>query len=153
QQAQTELLHFARLTTLGELTAAIAHEVNQPLAGLVSSGGACLRWLAGETPNLEAARRSIERMINDASRAGEILSRIRAMARKSPPQKDSLNINEIVMEVVALVRAEFQRNNISLHIELSPDLPVVRADRIQLQQVMLNLTMNAVEAMSGTGHS
>ncbi|MGA8989667.1 MAG: histidine kinase dimerization/phospho-acceptor domain-containing protein [Rhodoplanes sp.] len=88
------------------MTAAIAHEVNQPLTGLVSSGNACLRWLAGETPNLETARRSVERMINDASRAGEVISRIRALVRKSPPRRDWLNINDTITEVIALIRSE-----------------------------------------------
>jgi signal transduction histidine kinase len=148
-QARTELARVTRVTTVGELTAAIAHEINQPLAGLVSSGNACLRWLAGDTPNLEAARRSVERMINDGNRAGEVINRIRAMIRKSPPLRDWLNINDTTMEVTALVRSEVQRNGISLRTELSNDLPLVRGDRIQLQQVILNLVMNAVEAMSG----
>ena len=149
QQAQIELARVARLTTLGELTAAIAHEVNQPLTGLVSSGNACLRWLDGEAPDLEAARRSIERMIRDGSRAGEVISRIRAMIRKSKPQRDSLNINDAIMEVLALLRTEIHRNCISPYTELSTDLSLVWGDRVQLQQVILNLVMNAIEAMSG----
>jgi PAS domain S-box-containing protein len=147
--ARAELAHVARVTTMGELTAAIAHEVSQPLTGLVSSGHACLRWLAGETPDLEAARRAVERMINDGSRAGEVISRIRAMVRKSPPRKDTLNINDTITEVIALIRNEVQRNGISLRTELSNDLPLVSGDRIQLQQVILNLIVNAIEAMSG----
>jgi PAS domain S-box-containing protein len=147
--ARAELAHVTRVTTIGELTAAIAHEVSQPLTGLVSSGNACLRWLAGETPNLEAARRAVERMINDGSRAGEVISRIRAMVRKSPPRRDKLNINDTIMEVIALIRGEVQRNSISLRTELSNDLPLVPGDRIQLQQVILNLIVNAIEAMSG----
>lgn len=149
--ARAELAHVARVTTVGELTAAIAHEVSQPLTGLVSSGHACLRWLAGETPNLEAARRAVERMINDGSRAGEVISRIRAMVRKSPPRREQLNINDAIMEVIALIRSEVQRNRISLRTELSNDLPLVPGDRIQLQQVILNLIVNAIEAMSGVG--
>ena len=148
-QARTELARVARVTALGELTAAIAHEVNQPLTGLVSSGNACLRWLGGETPNLEAARRAIERMINDGSRASEVVSRIRALVRKSPPRRDWLNMNDAITEVIALIRTEVQRNRISLETELSNDLPLVVGDRIQLQQVILNLVMNAIEAMSG----
>ena len=149
QQAQIELARVARVTTLGELTAAIAHEVNQPLTGLVSSGNACLRWLDGEAPDLGAARRSIERMIRDGSRAGEVISRIRAMIRKSKPQRDSLNINDAIMEVLALLRTEIHRNCISPYTELSTDLSLVWGDRVQLQQVILNLVMNAIEAMSG----
>jgi len=147
--ARAELARVTRVTTIGELTAAIAHEVSQPLTGLVSSGNACLRWLASETPNLEAARRAVERMINDGSRAGEVISRIRAMVRKSPPRRDKLNINDTIMEVIALIRGEVQRNGISLRTELSNDLPLVPGDRIQLQQVILNLIVNAIEAMSG----
>jgi PAS domain S-box-containing protein len=145
---RAELAHVTRVTTMGELTAAIAHEVSQPLTGLVSSGNACLRWLAGDPPNLEAARRAVERMVNDGSRAGEVISRIRAMVRKSPPRRDQLNINDTIMEVIALIRSELQRNGISLRAELSNDLPLVLGDRIQLQQVILNLIVNAIEAMS-----
>jgi PAS domain S-box-containing protein len=149
QQAQIEFARVARVTMLGELTAAIAHEVNQPLTGLVSSGKACLRWLGGEAPDLEAARKSVERMIRDGSRAGEVIGRIRAMISKSKPQRDSLNINDAIMEVLALLRTEIHRNSISPYTELSNDLSLVWGDRVQLQQVILNLVMNAIEAMSG----
>jgi len=142
-------MRVARVTALGELTAVISHEVNQPLTGLVSSGSACLRWLSAETPDLAAARRSVERMIKDGKRAGEIINRIRAMVKKAPPQRESLNINDTIMEVMALVLAEVRRSGISVHAALSPDLPLVLGDRIQLQQVVLNLIVNALEAMSG----
>ena len=115
--ARAELAHVARLTTMGELTATIAHEVNQPLTGLVNSGHACLRWLAREPPELEAARRAVQRMINDGSRASEVIGRIRAMLKKSPPRRDSLNVNHTIMEVIALTRSEVRRNNISLRTE------------------------------------
>jgi PAS domain S-box-containing protein len=150
-RARAELAHVARVSTVGELTAAIAHEVSQPLTGLVTSGNACLRWLAVEPPNLEAARRAVERMISDGTRAGDVIGRIRAMVRKSPPRRDQLNINETLMEVITLIRGEIQRNGISLRTELSNDLPLVAGDRIQLQQVILNLIMNAVDVMSGVG--
>jgi PAS domain S-box-containing protein len=149
EKTRAELARVARLTTLGELTAAIAHEVNQPLTGLISSGNASLRWLSGDTPNLEAARRSIERIINDGTRAGEIISRIRAMVSKSPPQRSLLNINDTVKEVFALIRSELHRNNVSPRVPLGSDLPLIWGDRVQLQQVILNLAMNAIEAMSG----
>ena len=152
-QAQTELARVIRVTTLGELTAAIAHEVNQPLTGLVSSGNACLRWLASDPPNLEAARRSVERMVNDGSRAGEVIAGIRAMVRKSPSQRGRLNINDVIMEVVTLLSAEIQRHRLSLQTELASDLPLIMGDRVQLQQVILNLMMNAIDAMSQTGQS
>jgi PAS domain S-box-containing protein len=150
--ARAELARVTRVTTVGELTAAIAHEVNQPLTGLVTSGNACLRWLASEPPNLEAARRSVERMINDGNRAGEVISRIRAMVRKSAPRRDQLDINVTLAEVIALIRGEVQRHGISLRTELSDDLPRVQGDRIQLQQVILNLVMNAIDAMSSVTH-
>jgi PAS domain S-box-containing protein len=149
---QAELAHVTRVTTVGELTAVIAHEVNQPLTGLVTSGNACLRWLAGETPNLEAARRAVQRMINDGTRAGEVISRIRTLVRKSPPRRDKLNINSTLTEIIALVRREVQRNGITLRTELSNDLPLVLGDRIQLQQVILNLVVNAIDAMRGGVH-
>jgi len=148
EQARAELVRVARVTTLGELTAAIAHEVNQPLTGLVSSGNACLRWLAGDVPNLKAARESVERMISAGSRAGEVIRRIRALVGKAPPLRDRLNINDAITEVIALIRGEIQRNHISLKTKLSTDVPLVLGDRIQLQQVILNLILNAVEAMS-----
>jgi PAS domain S-box-containing protein len=147
--AFAELAHVARLTTVGELTATIAHEVNQPLTGLLTSGNACLRWLGADPPNLEAARRAVERMINDGTRAGEVVSRIRAMVRKSPPRTDSLNIGDTLTEVIALIRGEIQRNSILLRTRLPDDLPPVLGDRIQLQQVILNLIVNAIDAMSG----
>jgi two-component system sensor kinase FixL len=148
EQARAELVRVARVTALGELTAAIAHEVNQPLTGLVSSGNACLRWLAGDVPNLKAARGSVERMISAGSRAGEVIRRIRALVAKAPPLRDRLNINDAITEVIALIRGEIQRNRISLRTKLSTDVPLVLGDRIQLQQVILNLILNAVEAMS-----
>ena len=148
QRVRIELARVARVTTLGELTAAIAHEVNQPLTGVISSGNACLRWLAANPPNVEAARRSVERMIDDGNRAADVIRRIRDMVRKSPPRKDAFNINDTIMEVLALIRTELSRNDISPRAELSNDLPVVWGDRIQLQQVILNLVMNAIEAMS-----
>jgi len=148
EQARAELVRVARVTTLGELTAAIAHEVNQPLTGLVSSGNACLRWLAGDVPNLKAARESVERMISAGSRAGEVIRRIRALVGKAPPLRDRLNINDAITEVIALIRGEIQGNRISLRTKLSTDVPLVLGDRIQLQQVILNLILNAMEAMS-----
>jgi PAS domain S-box-containing protein len=153
REIRAELMRVARVTALGELTAAIAHEVNQPITGLLSSGNACLRWLAGDPPDLTAARRSVERIISDANRAGEVIGRIRAMVRKAPPQRDPLSINDTIMEVMALVLGEIRRNNVSAHAELANELPPVWGDRVQLQQVLLNLIMNAVEAMSGNGQT
>jgi two-component system, LuxR family, sensor kinase FixL len=149
QQTRSELARVARVTTLVELTAAIAHEVHQPLTGLVSSGSASLRWLAAEPPNLDAARRSIQRMVDDGIRTGEVMHRIRNLVRRIPSRKDLLNVNVTILEAFTLVDTEIHRNNISLHTELANDLPLVWGDRVQLQQVILNLFTNAIEAMSG----
>jgi PAS domain S-box-containing protein len=145
--AQAELAHVTRVATLGEMSASIAHEINQPLASVVNNASACLRWLAAQ--NLDAARQSATRIIADGHRAGEIISRIRALANKVPPQKAWLNINETILEVIALARSEVQSNRVSLQTQLSDDLPLILGDRIQLQQVILNLINNAIEAMSG----
>jgi PAS domain S-box-containing protein len=149
QKAQAELAHVTRVTSLGELTASIAHEINQPLTAVVNNAGACLRWLAAQ--NLEEARRSASLVIADSHRAGEIIGRIRALAKKGPPQKDWLDLNETVGEVIAMARSELRRNRVSLQTKLVNDLPLILGDRIQLQQVILNLLINAVEAMSGVG--
>jgi signal transduction histidine kinase len=149
EKARADLAHVNRVTTMGQLTASIAHEVNQPLAGVVTSGNACLRWLAAEPPNLEAARRSVERMIRDGHRAGEVVDRIRAMVKKAPPKKDRLDINETISDVIALTRSEAHQHGVSSRIELARGLPHVLGDRVQLQQVILNLIINAIEAMSG----
>ena len=148
QKTRDELTHFARVATLGELTASIVHEVNQPLAGVVSSGNACQRWLASDPPNIERAAQSVERMIRDANRAHEVVERVRSLARKTPPQKAPLEVNKAVSEVVALVRGEVEEERVALRLQLAADLPVVSADRIQLQQVLLNLIVNAIESIS-----
>ena len=144
--AQIELAHVTRVATLGEMTASIAHEINQPLGALVNNAGACLGWLDAE--NLEEARNSVALMMDDAQRASEIITRIRALVKKAPPQKDWLDINQIIREVIGLGQSEVQRNHVALETQLSDDMPLVFADRIQLQQVMLNLMMNAIEAMT-----
>jgi PAS domain S-box-containing protein len=148
QLAQAELAHMSRLTTMGELTASIAHEVRQPLTGLVGSGNACLRYLDADPRDIVSARRAIERMISDAFRASEVIDRIRAMAKKSPERRDRLSINDIVSETVPLVSMDLQRASVSLTTELSGNLPPVVGDQVQLQQVVLNLIMNAKDAMT-----
>jgi PAS domain S-box-containing protein len=147
REAQAELAHVTRVTTLGELTASIAHEVNQPLAGVVANAEACLGWLDRETPNLDEARRSVEWIIEDSNRAGEVIRRVRALATKTDAQKAPLDVNHAVQEAVVFVRRELLSHRVSLLIELSRELPVVLADRTQLQQVIINLVMNAIEAM------
>jgi C4-dicarboxylate-specific signal transduction histidine kinase len=149
QKAQSELAHVTRIATLGELAASIAHETNQPLGAMVNNAGACLRWLAAN--NMEEARRSAELIRADGHRAAEIIQRIRSFAKKTPPQKDWIDINQSIREVIALARSELQRHNVSLGTQLSSDVALAFADRIQLQQVILNLVMNAVEAMSENG--
>jgi PAS domain S-box-containing protein len=146
-RAQTELAHVTRVTTLGELTASIAHEVNQPLAAIVANAEACLRWLGRESPDLAAARRSAEWVINDANRASEVIRRVRALANKADVEKVSLDINTVVGEVIGLVQRELDSHRVSLRTDLAPALPVILADRVQLQQVIINLMMNAIEAM------
>jgi PAS domain S-box-containing protein len=147
REMQTELAHLNRVMTVGELTASIAHEINQPLAAIVMNGNAALRWLALDPPNLAKARDSAELIIRDGDRASQVVARIRALLKKAPPSKTLLEVNEFVNEVVALTQSEMVRNSVSLRVDLADDLPKVPGDRIQLQQVMLNLIVNAVEAM------
>jgi signal transduction histidine kinase len=132
---------------MGELAASIAHEVNQPLAGIVTNGNASLRWLAGSTPNLDEAREAIQRIIRDGSRAGQVVARIRALSQKTRAARESVDINEAIEEIVVLIGGELQRNQIVLQMDLAADLPSVVGDRVQLQQVVMNLIMNGVEAM------
>ncbi|HZS09043.1 MAG TPA: ATP-binding protein [Blastocatellia bacterium] len=148
RKSQADLAHVTRVMTMGELAASIAHEVNQPLAAIVTNAGACLRWLAGDSPNLDEAREAARRIVRDGNRAGEVITRIRALLRKTGTEKALLDINQTVQEVVALTRNEAARNGVALHLDLAADLPPVSGDRVQLQQVILNLVMNAVEAMA-----
>jgi signal transduction histidine kinase len=146
-RAQSELAHVTRVATLGEMTASIAHEINQPLSAIMNNANACLRWLTAD--NIEAARQSAERIRADARRAGEIINRIWSFAKKASPQKDWMDINHTIRDVIALARSEVERNRVALETQLSDTLqPLIFADRIQLQQVILNLIINAVEAMS-----
>jgi signal transduction histidine kinase len=147
REAQAELAHVTRVTTLGELTASIAHEVNQPLAAVVANAEACLRWLGRETPNLEAARRSVEWIISDGNRASDVMQRVRALAKKSTIERVPLNINDLVRETVALVQHELISHQVLLRTELASNLPMIEADRVHLQQVIINLVMNGIEAM------
>jgi signal transduction histidine kinase len=148
QAAQAELAHVARMTTLGELTAWIAHEVNQPLAGIVTNGTACLQWLGQENPPLDEARSSVEDMISDAQRAGDVILEIRALSRKTAPKRAPLDINELIQGVIRLVTREAQAHGASVRLDLAPALPAVVGDRVQLQQVVINLVINAIQAMA-----
>jgi PAS domain S-box-containing protein len=145
-EAQTNLAHVTRVTALGEMAASIAHEVNQPLAAVVTNAAACLRWLDREPANLKEARGTLQSIINDGNRAGEVIQRVRALVNKTTDQK-ALHINEVVNEVMSLVQHELFSHRVALRLELAPALPPVLADRIQLQQVILNLVVNGIEAM------
>jgi PAS domain S-box-containing protein len=146
-QAQTELARVTRVTTLGEMTASISHEVNQPLAAVVNAAGACLRWLDGSTPNLNEARQATQWIIKEGNRAAEVIRRVRALAKNVEPKNEPLDVNDIIEEVMELVKRELATRDVRWRLELAPALPAVLADRVQLQQVIINLVMNGVEAM------
>ncbi|HVJ56237.1 MAG TPA: ATP-binding protein [Terrimicrobiaceae bacterium] len=148
QEAQAALAHVTRMATLGELTAWITHEVNQPLTGIVTNGAACLRWLDKAPPALDEARRSVEDMISDARRASEVIHRIRALSKKTDAEKVPLDINDVIREGSRLVQREAITHGASLRLELAPELPSILGDRVQLQQVIINLVINAIQAMA-----
>ena len=147
RKAQAELAHVTRVTMLGELTASIAHEINQPLAAVIANAEACLSWLDRTPPDLDAACRSAEWIVDDANRASEVIRRVRALAKKTDIEKASLSLNEIVGEAMALVQRELASHEVELRMDLAPNLPRIFADRVQLQQVIINLVINAVEAL------
>jgi C4-dicarboxylate-specific signal transduction histidine kinase len=138
-----------RITTIGELAASIAHEVNQPLAAVVANADACVAWLARDNPNLVEARAAAERTTEGATRASEVIGRIRSLIHKTAPERARVQINDIIAEVVALALRQASNNEVSVVTDLAPDLPPVLGDRIQLQQVILNLILNAIESMTG----
>jgi C4-dicarboxylate-specific signal transduction histidine kinase len=147
---QNELAHLSRALSMGELTASLAHEINQPLTAVVANGHACLEWLSANPPNFGKARQSVEHIIQDGTRAGEIVTRTRALYRKEPPIKDWVDVNEIIQELTVFLRPEATNRQVTISSELTPKLPKVKADRIQLQQVLLNLLSNGMEAMNST---
>jgi PAS domain S-box-containing protein len=147
RQAQADLAHVNRVNTMGELTASLAHEVNQPLSAIAANGHACLRWLSADPPNLAKAREAAERIIRDGQDAGEIVRRVRALFRRAPGEKDVLDLNEVIGEVLRLLRGDAGKRGIAVEIDLDDKLPSVVADRVQLQQVVLNLVLNGIEAM------
>jgi C4-dicarboxylate-specific signal transduction histidine kinase len=152
REAQLELAHVTRVTTLGELTASIAHEVNQPLAAIIANAQACLRWLDRDTPDLDAARRSVEWVIDDSIRAHEVIRRVRSLARKTDIEKVTLDVNDVVRETISLVQRELTSHQVLLRMELAPTLPMILGDRVQLQQVIINLVMNGIESMQSVTH-
>ena len=147
-KAQANLAHAARVMTLGELAASIAHEINQPLAAIATSGNACLRWLDRTPPDLDAARQAAVRIVQDAHRAGDVIRGLRALAGKSGPQLMPFDIDGAIQEVLALTRTDLHRHGVELHTDLSAQVPPVIGDRVQLQQVLLNLVMNGIQAMA-----
>jgi C4-dicarboxylate-specific signal transduction histidine kinase len=149
QTTRTELARVVRITTIGELTASIAHEVNQPLAAVVANADACVAWLALESPDLAEARAAAERATMGATRASEVISRIRSLIDKTAPERAPVRLNEVILETVALAESQALRNQVLVELELSAGLPLVLGDKIQLQQVLLNLMINGIEAMTG----
>jgi C4-dicarboxylate-specific signal transduction histidine kinase len=147
RQAQEELAHMSRVTTLGELTASLAHEVNQPLSAVLANGHACLRWLVADPPNLAKAREAAERIVRDGNDAGEIVRRVRMLFKRTTGEKAALDLNEVISEVLRLLDGETARRRVTVETGLDRNLPHVVADRIQLQQVVLNLVLNGIEAM------
>jgi len=147
RQAQADLARVSRVTTMGELTASLAHEVNQPIGAAVTNANTCIRWLARDTPNVEEARAAAMRSAKDGMRAAEIVSRIRLLFKKGTPQRELVDVNEVVREMIVLLRGEATRYNISVRTELAAGLPQVLGDRVQLQQVLMNLIMNSIDAM------
>jgi len=151
RESRAQLAHAARVSTLGELAASIAHEVNQPLAAISANGSAALRWLNRPQPELEEVRTAIGRIQSDTARASEVITRIRALARRSDPEQLPLNLNEVAEESATLVRRELASHGVMLRLALGDDLPPVLGDRVQLQQVIINLLMNGMQAMDGQG--
>jgi C4-dicarboxylate-specific signal transduction histidine kinase len=150
REVQMELAHANRAATMGQLTASIAHEVKQPIGATAANAAAALRWLGARPPNVDEAKEALERIVNDVMRAGDIIGRIRDLIKKAPPRQDIVDINEAVCEVIELTRGEAARCGVAVQAILDERLPPVRGDRVQLQQVMLNLIVNAIEAMSAT---
>jgi signal transduction histidine kinase len=150
RQSQATLARISRVTTLGEITASIAHEVNQPLAGAITNASTCLLWLERNPPDVAEAREAASRTVGDASRAADIIARIRRLFKKGASQREPVDLNEVIREMVSVLRNEAERYSVSLQSDLAPDLPAVMADRVQLQQVIMNLMLNGVEAMKET---
>jgi C4-dicarboxylate-specific signal transduction histidine kinase len=147
RQAESDLARVSRVTTMGELTASLAHEVNQPIAAAVTDANTCLRWLNRDQPDVAEAREAASRVVKDATRAAEIISRVRLLFKKGVPQRELVDINEIIREMVALMRSEITRHSILVRTELAEDIPQIMGDRVQLQQVLMNLMINSIDAM------
>jgi signal transduction histidine kinase len=151
RQLEADLAHINRVSLMGELAASITHEVNQPLTGIVSNGSACLRWLAGDSPNLEEAREAARRIVRDGKRAGDVIARVRALTRQDATSTDKVDLNQSIQEVLGLVADEAKRTSAIIRARFADDLAPVAGDRVQVQQVVLNVVMNALEAMRSVG--
>ena len=151
REIEMQLAHANRVATIGQLSASIAHEVNQPIAATVTNAQAALRWLGARPPDLDEVRQALGRILRDGNRAGDVIDRVRGLTKKSSPRQDLLLINEAILEVIALTRAEAVKNGVRVNTELAEDLPLIQGDRVQLQQLILNLIMNAFQAMTGAG--
>jgi PAS domain S-box-containing protein len=147
RQAQADLAHVSRVTTMGELTASLAHEVNQPITAAVTNAKTCVRWLAGDSPNIEEAREAAMRSAKSSTRAAEIISRVRLLFQKGTPKREPVDINEVIREIIILLRSEATRYSVSVRTELGAGLPELMGDPVQLQQVFMNLVLNGIEAM------
>jgi C4-dicarboxylate-specific signal transduction histidine kinase len=147
RHANLDLARISRATTMGELTASVAHEVNQPITASLTNAKTCLRWLAADTPNLEEAREAARRIVEDQTRAAEIINRIRGFFKKGTQQRELVHMNELIQEMVIMLRGETARYSVSVRTELAPNLPRITGDRVQLQQVLMNLMMNSIDAM------
>jgi PAS domain S-box-containing protein len=151
RQLEAELAHINRVSTLGEMAASLAHEIKQPIAAAITSANSCIEWLANDPPNLDRARAAAARIDKYGNRAAEIIDRIRSLYKKSPPQRELVDVNGIIHEMLTLLKGEADRYPISMRAELTPDLPKIMVDRVQLQQVFMNLVLNAIEAMKDSG--
>jgi signal transduction histidine kinase len=149
RQVQADLAHLSRVTTMGELTASLAHEIRQPISAAVTNAKTCLRWLGRDEPDLAEASEAASRIVKDATRAADIISRISLLFKKGALQREPVDVNEVIREMIVLLRSEANRYSISIRIELAEDLPMVMADRVQLQQVFMNLMLNGIDAMKG----
>jgi PAS domain S-box-containing protein len=150
RQLEAELAHINRVTTMGELAASIAHEIKQPISAACTNAKTCLRWLGHDQPDIIEARQAVSRIIADITRASDIISRIRVLFEKGEPEREVVDVNEVIREMISLLQSEARRHGISIHTELAPEVPHVRADRVQLQQVFLNLMLNGIDAINET---
>src|SRR5437870_1110026 len=150
EQLRADLAHVNRVSILGELAASVSHELKQPIAAAITNAKTCMRWLKRDQPDVDEALEATSRIVKDGTRATEIIDRLRSLYKKSPPQRELVDVNEIVREMLMLLRGEANRYSISTRTELAPDLPKITADRVQFQQVFMNLILNAIEAMKDT---